>query len=150
MLIMSPINVVASSAWMLTVPGTALIPPRRGHPHHHPWHHWSHLTGVRTDQFNDLPKVTKPGRGGVRLALSPERTLNRHPGPLPRGRPMVITGEGEASAPGSTCPNRGGVQATPLPLPHLGMLKPPRLHASLPDGLNLGSGIQNSSDSAEH
>lgn len=74
MLIMSPINVVAGSAWMLTVPGTALIPPRRGHPHHHPRHHRSHLTGARTDQFNDLPKVTKPGRGGARLASSPELT----------------------------------------------------------------------------
>ena len=89
----------------------------------------------------------------ARPALSPELTLNQRPGPLPRGRLGVTTGEEEASAAGSTCPRqwwRGGGQATPLPLPHLGMLKPPRLHARLPDGLNLGSEIRNSCDSAEH
>ena len=63
---------------------------------------------------------------------------------------MVITGEEKASAVGYTCPGSGGGQSTPCPLPHLGVLKPPRLRASLPDGLNLGSEIRNSSDSAEH
>ena len=86
---------------------------------------------------------------GARLPLSPKLTGNQRPGPLPHFHPMAITGEGEASAGQAHLSSGVRGEVTALPLPHLGLLRPPGLHSSLPDGLNLGLEIRNSSDSAE-
>lgn len=86
---------------------------------------------------------------GARLPLSPKLTGNQRPGPLPHFHRMAVTGEGEASAGPAHLSSGGGGEGAALPLPHLGLLMPPGLHPSLPDGLNLGSEIRNSSDSAE-
>ena len=86
---------------------------------------------------------------GARLPLSPKLTGNQRPGPLPHFHPMAITGEGEASAGPAHLSSGVRGEGTALPLPHLGLLRPPGLHSSLPDWLNLGLEIRNSSDSAE-
>lgn len=87
---------------------------------------------------------------GSQASFEPRADYEPVPWPSPLGSALgLLLGRGRPLQLGPPVPDHGGGQATPLPLPHLGMLKPRRLLARLPDVLNLGSEIRNSHDSAE-